>query len=129
MARPRKPTGILDITGAFKNHPNRRRPREPQPRGDVGKPPDRLNEAQRARWAELVDLCAPGVLTEQDRPAVELFCRLWQDSIDGRLKGSELAQFRMLMCRLGLTPSDRSNVKVPHADHPAKTKASKYLSA
>ena len=42
MARPRKPTNILKLTGSAKKHPDRMREREnePEEKDPIGKAPD-----------------------------------------------------------------------------------------
>ena len=55
MARPRKPTKYLKLVGAFKKNPKRLKEREGEPEvtAPLGDPPDRLDEAEKARWHEL----------------------------------------------------------------------------
>lgn len=55
MATPRKPTAILELNGAFKNHPARGRARanEPKPDPDLGLPPGRLTKNEKAAWCEI----------------------------------------------------------------------------
>jgi hypothetical protein len=115
MGRPRKPSAILELTGSFRKHPDRRRAREnePQPEPDVGAPPTCLNEAQRARWMELVNDAAPGVLTRADRAILETMARLRQKERDGVIKAAEVGILVSCYGRLGFSPADRSKVTVP----------------
>lgn len=76
--RPRKPTAVLEDTGAFAKDPQRRaaRENEPQPNGPIGEPPDYFNQTEVAIWAEFVDEAPDGVLTKADRKVLELAVRL-----------------------------------------------------
>jgi hypothetical protein len=49
----RKPTRLLEISGAFKKDPQRRRNHEPIPSGPLGDPPGFLPEPVKACWREL----------------------------------------------------------------------------
>ena len=96
MARPRKPTSLLAITGGYDNNPGRLN----ASRGD--EPIE-----QRARIAP------PGVLTHADRLVVELTAVLWARF---RRAGEvmplpEFTRLQSLLGELGLTPAARSKVK------------------
>ncbi len=75
MARPRKPTAVLELTGAFKHNPQRKRPNEPKESRPLGDPPARLPAAARRYWRELADMAGVS-LTRRDRWTVELAARL-----------------------------------------------------
>lgn len=113
MARPRTPTTVLKLRGAFKEHPKREKDRagEPEVLEPLGLPPENLNEAQAARWREIAGWCA--WLTVADRPMVELVARLWQAVRDGDAGAPELKTLVTCLSHLGMTPADRSKVKVP----------------
>src|SRR5579862_3948556 len=81
MARPRKPTAILELSGAFKEHPDRRRPTEPVDSRELGEPPARLPAAAQKYWQELAGMCVHGVLKYSDRWCVEIACRLMLKSV------------------------------------------------
>lgn len=120
MPRPRKPTATLELTGAFKKNPQRAAARkgEPKPSGPLGAPPDYLSETERACWNELSELSPAGVLTNADRPLVELGSRLWakirEDGIGGKygVTVGEIAQYKDCLIRMGLTPVDRSKINL-----------------
>jgi hypothetical protein len=65
MARPNKPTALLELNGAFKKDPARRRAREhePKPSGPLGEPPASFPPNQKQAWLELSSQAPPGVLT------------------------------------------------------------------
>lgn len=113
MARPRKPTNVLELAGAFKKNPDRGRDRENEPDtdGEIGDPPEWLNESEKTCWLELVGLCHEGVLCAADRPFMEYGARVWaqlrdSDEIDPKLG----IRFETVCARLGMTPADRSKV-------------------
>ncbi len=110
--RPRKPTRHLELIGAFKKDPARKRARalEPQPTPGLGDPPEHLDEAAKARWEELKTIVAEGVLTVQDRPSAEIVCVLWARFRRGELKSADLRLLGSLLGKFGLTPSERSKV-------------------
>lgn len=76
MARPRTPSNILELRGAFKNHPERRRkdldgagPFDPHP-------PATLPQELVSAWNEVVQQVNPAVLTASDSTSVEIMARL-----------------------------------------------------
>lgn len=69
--RPRKPTALLELSGAFKHDPQRKRPGEPKELRPLGDPPARLSLEAVPYWHELADM-AGATLTWRDRWAVEL---------------------------------------------------------
>jgi hypothetical protein len=117
MARPRTPTKILELRGAFKAHPNRARPNEPTPMGPIGtfiQGPTDIGLI----WNEIVSHTAPGVLTVSDRLALELVCRLMAEI---RLKPDEIAVGKVvalsnLLGKFGMIPADRAKLLVPDTD-------------
>jgi phage terminase small subunit len=125
MARPRKPTNVLTLSGSFVAHPERARARadEPEPVGEVGEPPAHLSPEEKAAWREIVDMCPPGVLALSDRLILEhgsrLLAQLRKDRtyVDSRL----MLRLEGTLGRLGLTPADRSRV-APSKAAPAKGK-------
>jgi hypothetical protein len=63
MARPRTPTNVLEIRGAFKKHPERKR-EDPEPAGELGEPPRSSSRAScciccpRASSASAITACS-----------------------------------------------------------------------
>lgn len=121
MARPRTPTKILEARGAFVKHPERRRERaqEPVVNEGIGDPPHWLTAEQAVVWTETARVAGTW-LTAADRILLEqfsvnvAFARKVQANPDGvpldaQAQGVILRQASML----GLSPSDRSKVKVP----------------
>ena len=114
MARPRTPTKTLETRGAFKKHPERLRENEPQPMGPIGDPPSCLTKKQKEIWYELVANTASGVLTNMDRPILEVATRLLHTmrKRSAQLTASDFAQLRGTLGQLGMTPADRSRVTI-----------------
>jgi hypothetical protein len=115
MGRNRTPTAVLELTGAFKKHPDRKRARASEPRGSgpVGEPPERFDEELRAIWFEIADMIPAGVLAKSDRLALEIPCGLVRKVFQDSINGAELSRLNSLLARLGMTPADRSKVSVP----------------
>lgn len=114
MARPRTPTAIQELKGAFKKDPQRRRSNEPEYNGPLGAPPDSFDEELAGIWHELESMAAANVLAQSDRWLVELACRTMRDVRKGSALASERNLLLSCLSRMGLTPADRSKIAVPH---------------
>lgn len=112
MPRARKPTALLELSGAYKKNPQRRQSRasEPQPREALGPRVEKLNKLQAACWDRIVALAPPGVLKSSDEAIVELTARLWATVKGGDATAAEVTQFRACLQQLGMTPASRSLV-------------------
>src|SRR4051812_9883515 len=112
MGRPRTPSAVLELTGSFKKHPDRKKARaqEPVASGPIGTPPARFDAELTEIWYEMVDLIPPGVLAKSDRLAVEIACRLTRKVFHDGINGAELSTLNSLLARFGMTPADRSKV-------------------
>jgi len=117
MARPRTPTNVLELRGAYKKNPQKKRKTEPKPLAGVGKfteGPTSLTEI----WDEVVSQTVPGVMTISDRLALEMVCRL---TAEIRLNPDEISVGKVsalcgMLGRFGLTPADRSKVTIPDVE-------------
>jgi hypothetical protein len=78
MGRPRKSTALLELSGYFRKHPDRRRARanEPVSNGPLGDPPEHFDAQQCAMWKELARASPAGVLGGSDRAYFEILCGL-----------------------------------------------------
>ena len=76
MPAHRKPTELLELSGAFQRNPNRRRPVEPKSPHPIGEPPACLAPDEAGCWREFVSNAPAGVLTAGDRWALEALARL-----------------------------------------------------
>ncbi len=117
MGRMPKPTKLLEMSGAFEKHPERRRARRAEPvcQAPLGEPPERFADGTREQecWYELQRMIPEGVLTAADRWAAELACKLMAQVRKGyTLKPGELSQLTSLLARFGATPADRAKVTV-----------------
>jgi phage terminase small subunit len=115
MGRPRKPTNILQLKGAFKANPSRRRARdsEPVPKAGIGPAPDYLSEAEKQAWDYLVGIVPNGVLFDSDRVHLEMTSRLMAEFRSGEMKTDRIRLLSTMVGKIGLNPSDRSKVLVP----------------
>ena len=117
MARPRTPTAVLELTGAFQKDPQRRECREGEPaaNGPLGDPPAGFAADRELLeiWDELVSLVPANVLARADRWTVELACRMMRLLRKGGFKAAELNILLSCLSRMGLTPADRSKVSIP----------------
>lgn len=122
MSRPRTPTKILELRGAFDKNPNRRRDEEPQPSAEIGPPPNHLTARERRVYIELVEAAPPGVLTNADQHMVIVAARL-EAEYRHRPEDFPTAKIGMLLkslSSLGFSPSDRSKVHVRKPKDPGK---------
>ncbi len=93
MARPRKPTELLVLTGGYR--PDRHGQRRHAPKSDrgIGEPPACLAPDEAACWREFVSNAPAGVLTAGDRWALEALVRLHAKSRRPEgLTGAELGR-------------------------------------
>jgi hypothetical protein len=113
MARPRKPTKYLKLVGAFKKNPKRLREREGEPEvtAPLGDPPDRLDEAEKARWRELA--ADMPWLGGADRVAVEMAAKQFAAIVREGGKAADYAVLRGYLSDLGGMAGSRSKLKVP----------------
>lgn len=119
--RPRKPSKVLEMQGAFDKNPQRRRTAEPKPRGDLGKAPGHLPPNVAAVWDEIASISPPGVFGDSDRLSVEVACNLIAEMREDPrdFSASRLAQLRGLLGQFGMTPADRSKVIIDNPDDQA----------
>lgn len=114
MARPRKPSAVLQLKGAFNKDPQRKRDAEPVPSDGIGDPPDHFAVAHCKAWHEVVSIAPPGVLFNSDRLALEMFVCLLVE-FRGNPNGfhqAKLGRLESLCGKFGMTPSDRSKIIV-----------------
>lgn len=114
MARPRTPTNVLELRGAYKKDPQRKRKNEPKPAAGIGKFSDGPVDLPEI-WDEVVAQTVPGVMTVSDRIALEALCRLIADirNNPAELSVGKITAMVSLLGRFGLTPADRSKVTIP----------------
>lgn len=109
MARPRTPSNVLELRGAFKHNPQRRR--EPvQPCGEFDPaPPEHLPRDCVRAWHWIVKQIPPSVLTASDYSSVEtmatLQARFW---LTGDLDYAK--ELRLWFGQYGLTAAAREKI-------------------
>jgi hypothetical protein len=129
MPRPRKPTAILERTGAFLRHPERKRARanEPAPSGPLGDPPARLSDVEAAAWQELADQLPSGVAKRSDRAMFELISRLTARQWQGNLTLNGMRILASLLGKFGVGPSERSKVTATPDEDSDASEGLEYL--
>jgi phage terminase small subunit len=112
MAQPRKPTSVLEFSGAFKKNPKRRRERrfEPIPDGPLGAPPAYLKGEVLKCWFRIVAVAPLNVICNCDEMIVEMVARLMVRIRDPNCSMSAYTALRVGLRELGLTPASRSLV-------------------
>ena len=107
MPPPRKPTGVLELSGAFEKDPKRRRPPSPKSAEPIGDPLARLAPDEAACWREFCRDAPAGMLTSGDRWALEALARLMAKSRREGLTGAETGHLRGFLTELGASPASR----------------------
>jgi len=115
MPRPRKPTNVLEFTGALAKNPQRREARkhEPMCKEPIGFAPEELPAHAKLAWERIVADCPRGVLTKRDRLAVQATAMLAGRMIRGEDDAKLLSQLRVFLGELGMTPASASKVSAP----------------
>lgn len=117
MARPRKPTNVLTLKGAFKHNPHRELDRlnEPKNTAPIKRvAPKWMTKRQQECYIEVIDKSHANVISEADAVLVEMVACLLDEFRDDprRLSNSNKVLLMTALGRLGMTPSDRSKVAV-----------------
>lgn len=118
MARPRTPTNVLKMKGAFDKNPQRER--EDPDTAKLKSPPAHLSAAQREVWKEIAKAAPKDVITEADRFSLEICCVLLnQFRLDPvEFPAAKLVRLETLLGKFGMTPSDRAKVAGPAKKKP-----------
>ena len=116
MGTVRKPVEILELKGAYKKDPQRRRPPSPKSAKAIGDPPDHLDEAEKTIWFEIIGISAPGVLVSSDRLVLARLCQLERKVRERTARDTETGQHLKVLALLGLTPADRSRIALTGKD-------------
>lgn len=123
MSRPKKPSAILKLSGAFKKNPNRKRSNEPNIKKLVGRAPKYFDKEQRAIWNEIKRSLVEGVALLSDKFSLELLCN---SIVEYRrapfsFTASDKAQLRAMLSAFGMTPSSRASISVPKKQEGSST--------
>lgn len=119
MPRPRKPTELLHLSGAFDKNPNRRRAIGPKSQAMLGEPPETLSPGELAIWREFVASAPANVLTSFDAYNVEIVARLMAKFRADWLTGAEFGLLKNALTELGATPASRSKITAVVPDEAA----------
>lgn len=114
--RPRTPSNVLALKGAFDKNPSRGREREnePEPKAGIGPAPAHLDKMARQCWDEVVSIAPVGVLGDCDRLHLEVVAELLAHKRTvgiGAIDPAKLNRLDAMLGKLGLNPADRSKVK------------------
>lgn len=111
MARPRTPTKVLEMRGAFKKNPNRAR-EDAQAAGELTDPPEHVTDSVLQAWREIVQYAPLGVMTDSDRLSIEVAANLLSqfraDPVE--MPAAKLARLEAMLGKFGMSPADRAKV-------------------
>lgn len=113
LARPRTPTAVLELRGAFKNHPSRLRDRKHEPlvTSPLPEPPKYLTKAIAATWLEMKSY---GFwLTSADQFLVEIAATYMAAYRGDKLKSADTSLLIGLLNKIGFSPKERGAFNLP----------------
>jgi hypothetical protein len=113
MPRPRLPTALLELRGAFKHDPKRKRERlnEPLVTTPLPDPPDELSADVASAWRQMK---VRGYwLTSADQFLVEIAATLTARYRLNQLKHNHVSVLIALLGRLGFSPRERGALNLP----------------
>jgi hypothetical protein len=116
MSRPRIPTAVLELRGAFKRNPNRLKARKHEPLIATALPGPRpsLPRSVRLTWLEIK---ANGFwLTSADRFLVEIAATLMAAYQDDKLKSGDVSLLIGLLGKIGFSTKERRRLTLPISD-------------
>lgn len=119
--RPPKPTNLLELSGAYKKHPERRKQRanEPQPVSGALSPfQDMEGKTQSQAWDLLMVCIPPELLTPTEWPVIYEMSRLMFLSWNDACTASERHLLAAYFGKFGMTPSDRARIQVSQEKKP-----------
>jgi len=111
MPRNRKPSKLLELTGAYKKNPQRQR-QDAEPAGELQGPPPHLTDKVLDCWHELAQAAPPGVITESDRFGLEIAACLLAEfrQAPADITAARLSRLESILSKFGMAPADRSRV-------------------
>jgi hypothetical protein len=113
MPRPRTPTAVLELRGAFKNHPSRLKERKSEPivSSPLPEPPARLTQLAKSLWLEIR---ARGFwLTSADQFLVEIAASFMARYRTDDLKSGDVSLLIGLLGKIGFSPNERGRLNLP----------------
>jgi len=118
--RPPKPTGVLELSGAFKKNPKRKKARtnEPETQGPIGSFPVGRGLTQEDAYNWIKEKAPLGVLTDSDEidivQAAILLCKV----MTGTAKAADHQLLSAKLGKFGMNPSDRSKLHLGDKQKP-----------
>jgi hypothetical protein len=113
LARPRTPTAVLELRGAFLNHPSRLNDRKYEPiiTTPLPEPPRRLPKPVRLMW---VEMGSHGFwLTSADQFLVEIAATLMARYRTDTLKSADTSLLIGVLNKIGFSPAERRKLNLP----------------
>jgi len=119
MPKHRVPTATAEAKGSFIKHPERKKARaaEPVPTKALADAPSHLGPTEQAVWFELMGKLPGNVAFDSDETSFEVLVCLVSAFRNRQSKGiphvvGEISAMNKLFTQFGMTPADRSKVKV-----------------
>lgn len=119
--RPPKPTKVLELNGAFKKDPQRKRARknEPKPKGPIGPwPGESEGKTEEDAYKMILDTAPPGVLADSDQIFVWVMAKLLKRVWSGEARVSETQLLVTGLGKLGMNPSERTRLQLGPKEKP-----------
>jgi len=113
----RKPTAVLEMRGAFKDNPSRKRDRAGEPTDFTplsATPPKHLTAREKKVWIEYMGYFPPGIIASMDMLVFETMIILYTKFRDRKTREkmtpSEVGNMLRCAITMGLTPTERSKL-------------------
>jgi hypothetical protein len=118
--RPPKPTKVLELSGAFKKDPKRKKARanEPTAEGQLGDCPVERGKTLEDAYAWIKERAPKTVLTLTDEIEVWHAAKLLTKVANDKAKSADHQQLSALLGKMGMNPSDRSKLHVVKTEKP-----------
>lgn len=110
MPRPRTPSNILELRGAYKLNPQRRRV-DLEGVGDLPAPPSCFTDDEREAWETLAAIAPPGTLTGSDGPSLAAMAILYARMLQTR-SVKDIAELRAWVGQYGFSAAGRAKLGV-----------------
>jgi hypothetical protein len=125
MGAHKKPMELRKLQGTSERNKQRQNKDAPPVVRGIGPAPKYFTEAESEVWDYFVSIMFVGVLSETDRPSLEIMSKLLyrfrhgehdKEAVIVQLNGAELSRLDSLIARYGMTPSDRQKIVQPKTE-------------